>query len=64
MLHTATSCIFLAEVQTSGSELWKTDGTVDGTQLIKKFDYNRLGNAHSLIVYKDNLYFIAIQVHV
>ena len=51
--------IFVAQTD-KGRELWKSDGTSEGTQLIRDIRVGEIGSwPHSFIVYKEWLYFSA-----
>ena len=53
------SIIFVADDGTTGDELWITDGTESGTQLIKDIRPNGSSNPTAFISFNDKLYFFA-----
>ncbi|MCA9171661.1 MAG: hypothetical protein KDB23_28535, partial [Planctomycetales bacterium] len=48
---------FIAETGATGSELWRTDGTYDGTQLVKTIAPPQAGWSGELVNIGDTLYF-------
>ncbi|MCA9171076.1 MAG: hypothetical protein KDB23_25560, partial [Planctomycetales bacterium] len=48
---------FIAETGATGSELWRTDGTHDGTQLVRTIAPADAGRSDELISFGDTLYF-------
>ena len=60
VVSVGTQLFFTAQTQTTGRELWVSDGTSDGTHLVRDFSVgSRSSSFSSLTPYNDRLYLIA-----